>query len=281
VQVQKAEGQLQKDWWTYRAPANMTLEKLQQLAASNLGAATATGVGYAAGNASHSSPPQVRASGGPTQQDSSSSNSAINITSATMVLIQRWILAEVGLAAQQQLSQPNMQSLAPQVRAADQLSVAAVQVSADGASTTVSVTLQEGSQADVQVGPELLVTAQVAAEGEGEGSGQVAVSNQQPVGSKNQDPGISVDPQAVAQPGEEDLPEAASPACCLAMLLSSNSCFTAPISSKRVERSLPVALLSYSACSHHCAHDRRQQHQHHEIRPGQPRPAAATVPGCC
>lgn len=206
VQVQKAEGQAHKDWWTYRAPANMTLEQLQQLAASKLGAATAAGVGSAsaaAGNAtdsgsssSNTSPLQVQASGGPTQRDSSSSSA----TSATMALIQRWIIAEVGLAAQQELSQPNMQSLPQQVRAANQPS-AAVQVSADGAST-VSVTLQ-GLQS-VQLGPQLLVTAQVAADGAAGGEGgQVAVSNQQPAGSKNQDPGIPVDPQAVAQPGED------------------------------------------------------------------------------
>lgn len=261
---------MQKDWWTYRAPANMTLEQLQQLAASKLGAATAAAVGgasagYTTDSSSNTNPPQVQASGGPTQQDSSSGSSAI---SATMALIHRWIIAEVGLAAQQELSQPNMQSRPQQVRAADQ-PTAAVQVSADGTST-VSVTLPQGLQA-VQLGPQLLVTAQVAADraAGGEGS-RVAVTYQQPAGSRNQDPGISVDPQAVAQPGKDPL-KVADAVRCLVTLLSCSSCFkpsnsldSLSLSGQQAKGVLkrsaccPAALLSCCtvACSHHCAHHR-------------------------
>lgn len=185
-QVQKAEGTEPKNWWTYRPPKSMTLDELQQLAASKLGTATASG--FAAGVAHANSAPPVQASAGPAQQGSSLSAVVGNVT---MALIQRWILAEVGLAAQQQLSQPNMATKStPQVRAADYV-------------PTDSVTTASNTDRDtLGAGQIPQVTAQVAADG-ADGPGTATVSNQQPVGSKNQDPGIKVDPSAVAQPGEE------------------------------------------------------------------------------
>jgi hypothetical protein len=203
-QVKKAEGMVHKNWWTYRPPTHLTLEELQQLAASKLGTATASGV--VAGVARAKSAPQVQASTGPLQKGSALSAVVSNVT---MALIQRWILAEVGLAAQQQLSQPDMQSRSPaQVRAADY-------VTADTFATNCSTS----TDADIVMSgagvPQ--VTAQVAAVGF-DGQGSAIVGNQQPVGSRNQDPGIKVDPRAVAQPGEvltvgTAAPHAA-PRCC-------------------------------------------------------------------
>jgi hypothetical protein len=180
-QVQKAEGMQHKNWWTYRPPTKMTLEELQQLAASKLGTATASGVAAGVAN----SAPQVQASAGPAQQ---SSGLGAMVSNVTMALVQRWILAEVGLAAQQQLSAPNMQPQPPpQVRAADYATDSDTSTDADGVTSGAGV-------------PQM--TAQVAAVGiAGQANG--TVSNQQPVGSKNQDPGIKVDPRAVAKPGGE------------------------------------------------------------------------------
>jgi hypothetical protein len=198
MQVKKTEGEQHRNWWTYRAPANMTLQQLQQLAASKLGAATAAGItaGTAKVIAQDSSatvdpesssavPPQVMSSSGP-QQHSSNQNKPTapvdpTVMRATMALIQRWILAEVGLASQAQLSKPGLHTM--QVLAAD-----GPQEQAAG--TVVDVA-------------EPQVTSQVAAAAEAAGVQQEGSVSTQAPGSKNQDPGILVDVQAVTNPGEQ------------------------------------------------------------------------------
>lgn len=200
VQVKKAEGTQPAQWWTHRPPTDVTLEQLQRMAASKLAAAAAVGVssgvtGAAATAANDSNPqapsPKVQASDGAAQSSTtttatSSSSSAsskqdASISSATMEVIQQWILAEVGLAAQRQLSQPSMRPVTgtDAVRAAD------------GAQEW------EGAAASPP-----LVTAAVTAEGaDAQDQATSTVSNQLG-GSKNQDPGILVDVSAVTRPGE-------------------------------------------------------------------------------
>lgn len=198
VQVKKAEGDEHRNWWTYRAPANMTLQQLQQLAASKLGAATAAGItaGTATAIAKNGTVlPQVKASSG-TQQHSSSHGKPTaavdpSVMRATMALIQRWILAEVGLASQAQLSKPAVQTM--QVQAAD------------GQPET-----QTGTPVDAAAEPQ--VTSQVAAAAEAPGVQQEGSVSTQAPNSKNQDPGILVDVQAVTNPGEHCLESAT--ACC-------------------------------------------------------------------
>lgn len=145
----------------------MTLEQLQQLAASKLAAATAAGVASGATkpqparatNSTNPNGPQVKASSGLNDK----SHQPPTASHFTMALIQKWILAEVGLVAQQALAQP-------QVRAAD----------------------STPAQEDIPK----VVTADSAMDG------QEAYVSSQPRGSKNQDPGIAVDPDAVSRPGE-------------------------------------------------------------------------------
>jgi hypothetical protein len=98
-QVLKAEGSslAYREWWTHRAPRNMMLETLQKLAASKLGAATAAGVAQGTANATAAGA-QVQASDGPAHSTGGSSSPV-----PPLALLQRWLLAEVGMAAQQQL----------------------------------------------------------------------------------------------------------------------------------------------------------------------------------
>lgn len=160
MQVRKAEGprETYTDWWLHRGPAGMSLEQLQQLAASRLGAAAAAGVAqaYAAAGANSRQEPAVRAADG----------AGNSLGAATL---QRWLLAEVGLAAQAQLQQ-----LAPRT--------------AGGAVPQQPVV--HAAAAPGSYGPRLL------SGGEQHTGGAPAA-----VGSKNQDPGIAVDARAIAYPG--------------------------------------------------------------------------------
>lgn len=98
-QVAKAEGSrfAYTEWAAHRAPGNLTLAQLQQLVAAKLAAATAEGVAEAAANA--------------TRPDGSLSSAR---DAPPLTLLQRWLLAEVGLAAQQLLQEQagNMTRLA-------------------------------------------------------------------------------------------------------------------------------------------------------------------------
>lgn len=195
-QVKKAEGGDYNRWWTYRAPKNIniTLEQLQRMAASKLGAAAATGIADAAttlasNNGQTAVEQQVPASDHPQRGLGSAENLPSNTTAGDqaehsgshgsalpLALIQRWILAEVGLAAQKQLR--NQSANLPQVvKAANSFGA----------------------------GDAPLVMTAEAAQGSGEAGAAAAddkVFAGAPPGSKNQDPGIPVDPEAVANPGE-------------------------------------------------------------------------------
>lgn len=162
-QVRKAEGGDHRQWWTYKPPNNITIPQLQQLAA-RLGAASAAGLASSANTlelktTAAAVPPKVQASSGPAH----SSTPSLEATQFTASLLQRWLLAELGMAAQQQLTQPCLQD-GHVVRATD----GAPRVTADATD-------------DVEA----------------------SLSNAQHLsGSKNQDPGIPVDARAVARPGE-------------------------------------------------------------------------------
>lgn len=137
--------------------------------------ATSAAAASQANQQTYSPPPVTASSGGRQNSARSASVSSSSSLNVTLALIQRWILAEVGLASQRQLQQqPMLNTVSPvQVRAAD------------------------GAAQSADTPP--VVTADAAP---ASSSGAPIVSSQ-PNGSKNQDPGIPVDPSAVAKPGEE------------------------------------------------------------------------------
>lgn len=216
LQVAKAEAMSYSCWWQDRAPAGMSLQQLLALQGQQQAAAGAAAPSYLPGQSAGEATvtPSLAAPGSqqndlftavelPTAHKTSDTHQQTpslltdntadhgqsmtdDVSSSSSTDSQqlwRWVLAEIGLAAQQQLA-----SGTPSI------------LKLDGPTTSVAAAAAAGH--DV-AGAVPGATAVIAAEGTDPQALQVSQDDagvERP--TKNQDPGIPVDAAAIANPGE-------------------------------------------------------------------------------
>jgi hypothetical protein len=221
LQVAKAEKDDFRNWWLNRPPAGTSLEQLlamqQQQQQKTLqvhsfdgapAGQNSNGSLFAAvGEASTAAAAPAAAAG--TGHEDESSPLLLTNSSSTPDTQQlwRWVLAEVGLAAQKQLASgmPSVTTVA---------ALAGPSAAADGGSgssdTLVSATVTivgraGGAHAAVHALDEPQVQADAADASSSSSSSSVTGSQGSGRVTKNQDPGLPVDANAIANPGEHCL----------------------------------------------------------------------------
>jgi hypothetical protein len=215
LQVAKAEKDDFRNWWVNRPPAGTSLEQLlamqqqQQYSQQQVHSFDGTPADQDSNGSLFAPVTEDSPAAGSSHEDESSPKLLTNSSSTPDTQqLWRWVLAEVGLAAQKQLAS-GMPSVTT-VAALDGPSAAAAAGGGSGSSdavvsaTVTVVGAAGGAPAAVQAldEPQVQVAEADAADAGSSSSSSVIGSQGSNRVTKNQDPGLPVDANAIANPGE-------------------------------------------------------------------------------
>jgi hypothetical protein len=219
VQVAKAEKDDFRHWWMNRPPAGTSLEQLlamqQQQHFQQVQSFDGAPTDQDSDGSLFAPVTEESAAAGPRHEEEHSPSLLTDSSSAPDTQqLWRWVLAEVGLAAQKQLASgmPSVTTVAALNGPSAAAAAAAAGSGSSDAVVSATVTVvgaAGGAPVAVQALDEPQVQVEADAADAGSSSSSVTGSQGSSRVTKNQDPGLPVDANAIANPGER---------CCVSCL---------------------------------------------------------------